>query len=63
MLKETSPREKEKKQTKKHENHEGKYTIKVANPPCIKLVRRLKGKSNKIIYVCNKSLRTQNKKF
>ena len=51
-------------QTKKHENHEGKYAVKVVNLPCIKLVRRLKGKSSKTIYVCNKNLRnSQNKKL
>ena len=30
------------------------YTVKVVNQPCTKLVGRLKEKSSKIIYICNK---------
>ena len=38
------------------------YTVKVVNQPCTKLVGRLKEKSSKIIYICNKQLRDiQNK--
>ena len=42
----------------------GKYTEKVVNQPCAKLAGRLKDKSSKTIYICDKQLRdTQNKKM
>ena len=31
----------------------GKYTVKVVNQPCIRLVGRLKDKSSKIMYIHN----------
>ena len=33
----------------------GKYTVKVVNQPCIRLVGRLKDKSSKIMYIHNSS--------
>ena len=42
----------------------GKYIVKVVNQLHTKLVRRLKDKRNKLIYVCNKYIKDiQNKKL